>query len=242
MTRTRVAFQGEPGAFSEDAIDAFFAGLAESVPCRDVATVGASVESGAADYGLVPIENSIAGSVVATYDLLATSALVVVGEVVRPIRHMVFGLPGASLDAIRRVESHPVALAQCTRFLSQHPDIEAVAAHDTAGAARQIAERRDPHVAAIASRRAGAAYGLVVLCNDVHDRADNETRFFVVSRAGPEHPGAKDGSLKTVLVFETANEPGALVDVLVPFAERGVNLTKLESRPAGTPRPCGRLR
>lgn len=232
----RVAFQGELGAFSEEAVQEFFAGAAEPLPRREFRDLGEAVLSGEADYGMLPIENTLAGSVLAAHDVLLASELTVVGEIIRPIRHCLLGLPSASLSHVRRALSHPVALAQCTRFLLAHPEIEAVAAYDTAGAAREVAGRADPTLAAIAGRNAGTRYGLAVLAEDVQDRADNQTRFLVVARPGsPPPPRPRGGRPKTALAVETENRPGALVHVLLPFADRGINLTKLESRPGAEP-------
>ena len=236
----RVAFQGELGAFSEAAVYAFF-GTAEPVPRPDFADVGRAVVDGDTDYGLLPIENTLAGSVVASYDVLATSPLSVVGEVITPIHHCVLGVPGASLELLTSIRSHPVALAQCTRFLQSRPGVRAVAVYDTAGAAKDVAASGDPAIGAIAGRHAAARYGLQILAADVEDRGDNQTRFLVVQRdnAGPaQRPIGRSGhagAMRTTLLVETPNEPGALVRVLTPFADRGVNLSKLESRPTGEP-------
>lgn len=234
----RVAFQGELGAYSEEAVRRFFGAAADPVARRDFRAVGESVLGGEVDFGLLPIENSLAGSVVASYDVLGAMELVAVGEVISPIHHQVLGLPGARLDGIRRILSHPVALAQCNAFFAAHPGVEAVSHYDTAGAAKTVAEGGDPSVGAIAGAAAAERYGLDILARDVEDRADNQTRFLVVTRAGEERPVARAGStsgLKTTLLAETANAPGALVRLLLPFAERGVNLSKLESRPAEQP-------
>lgn len=244
-TRPRVAFQGEPGAFSEEAIFEFFGDRAVPLPCREFRHVGEAVRSGAAEYGLLPIENTLAGAVVGSYDVLADGGLVVIGEVVRPIRHFLLGVPGASIAGLRRVLSHPVALAQCTRFLLAHPGIEAVAVHDTAGAAREVAERGDASVAAIAASGAADRYRLDRIAADLHDRHDNQTRFLVLRRADAPGGGAlpdptsrgpsATGPWKSMLVAEMENRPGALVALLAPFAERSVNLSALECRPGGEP-------
>jgi len=235
----RVAFQGELGAFSEEAVRVFFGREAEPVACREFADVAAAVLRGEADFGLLPVENTLAGSVVAAYDVLATQPLEIVGEVVTPIHHCVLGLPGATLDGLARVRSHPVALAQCTRFLASRPGLQAIAAYDTAGAARDVANGGDPSLGAIAGRGAAERYGLEILAADVEDRPDNQTRFLAIVPRG----AARDGSLpprpgapmKAALLAETANTPGALVGILAPFAARGINLSKLESRPTGEP-------
>lgn len=239
IERPRVAFQGELGAYSEEAVHLFFREGAEPAPRRDFAEVGRAVAGGEVEFGLLPVENSLAGSVVGSYGVLASGELEVVGEVITPIHHCVLGVPGAALGGLARVLSHPVALAQCVRFFGEHPGVEAVAAYDTAGAAKEVAERGDPAVGAIAGRRAAARYGLVVLAEDVEDRSDNQTRFLVVARRGARlpHPSAashREGG-RTSLIVETENRPGALARVLLPFAERGINLSKLESRPAEVP-------
>ncbi|MBI4545681.1 MAG: prephenate dehydratase [Gemmatimonadetes bacterium] len=232
----RVAFQGELGAFSEEAVRLYFGGVVEPVPRREFREVGEAVVSGAVEYGLLPIENTVAGSVVASYDVLGAGELEVVGEVIAPIHHCVLGLPGSSLERLRRILSHPVALAQCSRFLLQHPTIEAVAVYDTAGAAKEVAAAGDPSVAALAGRPAATRYGLVLLAEEVEDRRDNQTRFLVVSRRdGGARPERWRGPCKTALLVETDNRPGALVQVLLPFANREINLSKLESRPGAEP-------
>ncbi|HWV56557.1 MAG TPA: prephenate dehydratase [Longimicrobiales bacterium] len=233
-----VAFQGELGAFSEEAVRRFFGAAADPVPRREFREVGRAVVQGEVDYGLLPIENTLAGSVVGSYDVLATEPLEVIGEVIVPIHHCLLGLPGAKLSEIRRVLSHPVALAQCTRFLMAHPEMDAVAVYDTAGAARDVAERGDPREAAIAGRGAADRYGLEILVENIEDRDDNQTRFLVVSTGGRRLPPGlerPDSPRKTALLVETDNQPGALVQVLLPFANRGVNLAKLESRPGAEP-------
>ena len=262
-SRVTVAFQGELGAFSEEAVRTWFDPGVEPLPCREFREVAERVRTGDARAGLLPVENSLAGSVQPAYDALVEPGLAVVGEVIRPIRHFLLGLPGAELETLRRVISHPVALAQCGTFLSGHPSIEAVAVYDTAGAAREVAEGGDPTVAAIAARRAAERYGLDVLAGDLQDRSDNQTRFLVIRGEGapplpeesrdpatvaepseppPSDPEARDGgtppgaaSWKTALLVETENRPGSLVDILLPMAEEGVNLSKLESRPGPTP-------
>lgn len=236
--RARVAFQGEPGAFSEEAVHTLFGEGAEPVPCRDFADVGDAVCAGSVDAGLLPVENSVAGTVTGSYDVLATRDLDVIGEVVRPIRHFLLGVAGASLAAVTRASSHPVALAQCTRFLRAQPGLEAVAVYDTAAAARDVAALRDPTHAAVAGLGAATRYGLIVLAADIQDRADNQTRFVGVVRPGATRPALRtrdSTARKTMLVAETPNRPGALVALLAPFAENAVNLTKIESRPAETP-------
>lgn len=234
----RVAFQGELGAFSEEAVRALYGEAATPVPLREFRNVGEAVAEGRVEAAVLPVENSIAGSVGASYDVLLSLPLRVVGEVVRPIRHCLLGVPGATPEGVRRAESHPVALAQCTEFLRARPGIEAVAVYDTAGAARQVADAGDTGVAAIASRLAGERYGLEVLAADIQDRDDNQTRFYAVvaEGAGAEAEAEAEGTeRKTALVLETRNRPGALVAVLQSFAAHDINLTKLESRPGAEP-------
>lgn len=236
---TGVAFQGELGAFSEEAVRRFFGEEVEPIPQRDFADVGRAVMTGEVECGVLPIENTLAGSVVGSYDVLACNDLMVVGEVITPIHHCVLGIPGANLEQLSRVLSHPVALAQCTRFLQACPGMEAMAFYDTAGAAREIARNGDPAVGAIAGQRAAERYGLEILAANVEDRSDNQTRFLVIARDGrarlsrpvADHQEAS----KTTLLVDAPNTPGALVRILSPFAERGINLSKLESRPAGEP-------
>jgi prephenate dehydratase len=231
-------FQGERGAYSEDAIVAYWGEAAEPVPARDCASVARAVESGATDFGLLPIENTLAGSVVATYDALTEAeGVVVVGEVVLPIHHCLLAPTGATLRSLASVESHPVALAQCRRFLDEHPHLEARAAYDTAGAALAVAGAGDASRAAIASGAAAERFGLVVLATDIEDRRDNQTRFLVLARPGGDRGASlpHDAPARTALLATTENVPGALLRVLQPLADAGLNLSKLESRPAGTP-------
>jgi len=232
--RPRVAFQGDHGAYSEEAVAVHWRGEASAIPSRECADVAAAVERGAAEYGLLPIENTLAGSVAATYDALAEAAgVVVVGEVVLPIHHCLLALPGATLESLTVVESHPIALAQCRRFLARHPQLEAYPAYDTAGAARQVAARGDARHAAIASRAAAAHFGLAVLATSIEDRPDNRTRFLAVACEPAVLPGGVPA--RTALLATTENVPGALLRLLEPVAGAGLNLSTIESRPTGTP-------
>jgi prephenate dehydratase len=232
-----VAFQGERGAFSEEALLTHFGGRAAPLPRRDFRGVGEAVLAGEADFGILPVENTLAGSVQGSHDVLAGGGLRIVGEIVLRIRLHLLGLPGAREDRLRRILSHPVALAQCTRYLRAHPRAEAVAVHDTAGAAQEVARTADPEVAAVAPRAAAERYGLTVLASDLQDRADNQTRFYLVRRDGadglPEPEGG--GAYRTVVLLELQDRPGALLAVLGPFASRGIDLSRIESRPARTP-------
>ena len=239
MNGLTVAFQGALGAFSEDAARTWFGDGIKPVPCREFREVGEALRSGRARAGLLPAENSLAGTVQPAYDVLTAPGLTVVGEVIRPIRHCLLGLPGSTKDGLRRVISHPVALAQCGEFLARLRGVEAVAVYDTAGAAREVAEGSDTKLAAIASSRAAERYGLRVLATDLQDRSDNQTRFLVVRREteAPLPPETRGGEYgwKTALLVEVENRPGSLVDILLPLAREGVNLSKLESRPGATP-------
>jgi prephenate dehydratase len=229
----RIAFQGELGAFSEEAIRNIDP-EATAVPCRDFIDVAQAVESGDADAGMLPIENTLAGSVVGSYDALtACESLHVIAETVVEIHHCVVAPRGASLDALATVESHPVALAQCTRWLRAHPSITVRAAYDTAGAARDIATGGDASAAAIAGRGAAARYDLDILAADIEDRSDNQTRFLMVARTPRALvPGTP---ARTALLVTTPNVPGALLRVLGPLAAHEINMSKLESRPADEP-------
>ncbi|MBI4421083.1 MAG: prephenate dehydratase, partial [Gemmatimonadetes bacterium] len=233
----RVAFQGELGAYSEDAVRLFFGAEAVPVPQREFRDVGRAVAAGDGDYGALPIENTLAGGVGGSYDVLAVEELEVVGEGVVPIHHCVLGVAGSQLGGLRRVLSHPVALVQCARFFEAHPGIEAVAVYDTAGAAREVARLAEPATAALASRGAAERYRLALLATDVEDRPDNQTRFLVVGRRGAPRPRApwRTNGRRTAVILETANQPGSLARALLAFAERGINLSKLESRPTGEP-------
>jgi prephenate dehydratase len=230
----RVAFQGELGAYSEEAVVRACGPDVEAIPCRENRDVVRAVADAAVDLGVLPLENTLAGTVTASYDAIASDTGVhAVGEVVIPIHHCVLGVQGSALGRLRVVESHPVALAQCSDFLTRHSWIEVRAAYDTAGAAREVARAGDPTRGAIAGQPAATRYGLTVLAADIEDRSDNQTRFVVLARAPAPLP---DGApAKTILILSTPNRPGALVHVLAPLAEHGLNLTKLESRPTGEP-------
>ena len=222
----KVAYQGEPGAYSERALGSVFHD-AEPLPCETVRLVFSRVTSGEAGFGVVPMENSQAGSVNETYDLLQhTSLLKIVGEVVVRVDHALLGVPGARLEEIRRARSHWQALAQCEEFLSSMR-IEPVPVHDTAGAARQIVESGAREDGAIASVEAGSRYGLAVLAERIQTEKENFTKFAII---GTSDPGLGEHD-KTSLVLAVLDKPGSLLGALQPFAERGVNLHKLESRP-----------
>lgn len=221
-----VAFQGERGAYSEEAVYARF-GPVPVLPCRTMPDVFAAVERGQACRALVPVENSVAGSINETYDLLLHHDLLIQGEVILRVNHCLLALPGQSLADIRRVYSHPQALAQCEHYLHRL-GVETVAVYDTAGSARQVREKGLKGCAAVASRQAATIYGLDVLAEGIQSHKDNFTRFYVIGREEAQ----KGKRNKTVLVLSTAHRPGALFWCLGAFACRQVNLLKLESRPS----------
>ncbi|OFW15591.1 MAG: hypothetical protein A3F69_00795 [Acidobacteria bacterium RIFCSPLOWO2_12_FULL_66_10] len=222
----KIAYQGEPGAFSEAASHRVDPD-AELVPCRSFEDVFDAVDAGTASYGVVPIENSIGGSIHRNYDLLLAHDLPIVAEVELPVVHHLLALPGATLDGLQRVYSHPQGLAQCERFLRTLNGVDIVATYDTAGSAKMVADSGRLDAGAIASARAGEVFGLTSLAASVQDFDDNVTRFLVVGRQ-PLRNAVAD---KTSIVFTLANEPGSLFKALSVFALRDVDLTKLESRP-----------
>ncbi len=222
----KIAYQGEPGAFSE-AASRQVAVSAELLPCKAFEDVFAAVDSGRVDYGVLPIENSIGGSIHRNFDLLLEHQLPIVGEVEVPVVHHLLALPGTQLEDIKRVYSHPQALAQCDRFLRTLTGVEITATYDTAGSAKMIADQQMTEAAAIASARAGELFGLEPIRSSIQDYDSNTTRFLVVGRT-PLSDAAAD---KTTIVFTLSNEAGALFKALAAIALRGIDLTKLESRP-----------
>jgi len=228
MTIKRIAFQGEPGAYSEEALF-LLAPDAQSQPYREFRDVAQAVLEHRAELGLLPIENSLVGSIATNFDLIAESALAIVGEVVSAVHHCLLGVPGAQRAALRRVLSHPVALAQCERFLRELLGVEVVAFYDTAGAAGEVARRKDTSLGAVAGVLAARRYGLEVLAERIEDEPHNQTRFLLVARDATPPPA--DVPAKTTLRLKLPHRPGTLARALAPFAEAGLNLTKLESRP-----------
>jgi prephenate dehydratase len=222
----KIAYQGEPGAFSEAAAQRVDA-AAQLMACRSFEEVFDAVDAGPASYGVVPIENSIGGSIHRNYDLLLGHELTIVGEIELPVVHHLLACPGATLDRLKRVYSHPQGLAQCERFLRTLKGVEVVATYDTAGSAKMVADAGQRDAAAIASARAGEVFGLTPLASSIQDFDDNITRFLVIGR----RPFPNCVPDKTTIVFTVPNEPGALFKALSVFALRGVDLTKLESRP-----------
>ncbi len=237
---TTVAYQGEPGAFGEEAVIGWFGDDATPMPMPTFSAVCAAVDDGSADAGVLPLENSLAGTVGDALDALADGDLRVVGELLLPIRHQLLVLPGVRVDEVRRVSSHWQALAQCERFLADR-SWEVVPAADTAGAARELASRGERGAAAIASARAAERYGLEIAAPDIQDAAHNMTRFAVLRRedgdgidpAGSLAPPS-DAARETLITFETGHTPGDLYRALGSLADAGINLSRIESRPSGS--------
>jgi prephenate dehydratase len=224
----KIAIQGEPGSFSHEAALKLVPG-AEIVPCALSADVFAALTEAKVDAAVIPIENSLAGSVLEHFDLLLAHDVKVDRETLVRIRHNFIVVPGADINKIDRVYSHPVALAQCRRFLAEHRAMRASAFYDTAGSVKHIMEQNDMQAAAIASEAAAKYFGAQVLMAGIEDNPENYTRFFLVRRR-PESE-ADAGANKISLAFSVENRPGSLVDVLNELAALGTNLTKIESRP-----------
>lgn len=227
----RVAFQGEPGAFSEAAAVQLLGYGITTVPRATFDAAFHAIGEGAADALLAPVENSLAGSVVRVYDLLLESRLAIVAETILPIEMQLIALPNASLEDIRSVASHPMALAQCERFFAAHPQWKRVPAEDTAGSVREMLARGDKSCAAIAGRRAAEHYHAVILAERIQDNSENFTRFVLLV---PEKEAAgylSAAARKISIAMRLAHRPGALLASLEPFAKHGVNLLKIESRP-----------
>lgn len=224
----RIAIQGEPGSFSHEAAQKAVP-EATILPCTLSPEVFAAVMEGAADAAVIPIENSLAGSVVEHYDLLLAHDVGIESEWLLRIRHNLIGVPGTDLRRVRQAYSHPVALAQCRRFFLEHPGIDAAPFYDTAGSVKQMVELRDAGIAAIASAQAARHYGGTILLEGIEDNAENFTRFFLIRRRDRLEPAADPD--KVSLAFAVENRPGTLVSALEIFAGMGTNLTRLESRP-----------
>ena len=223
---TKVAFQGAAGAYSQQAIQQAFGDEVESVPCETFADIFFAVENREANYGMLPIENAVAGSVARSYELLMEHDVRIYSEVILRVRHMLMAPPGTKLSEITKVRSHPQALAQCQRYLVRHGLTPEVAI-DTAASARELAENPTPGTAVIASELAAELFGLEIIDRNIEDYPFNYTRFFVLALVSP--PRAQRS--KTSLVFTTPHQPGALYACLGEFAQRSINLTKIESRP-----------
>jgi len=256
----RVAFQGEHGAFSEAAAIQLLGENIATVPRVTFDSAFRAIDEGAADALLAPVENTLAGSVVRVYDLLVESNLQIVAETILPIEHHLIGCPGATLEGLRSVASHPMALAQCERFFLLHPDLKRVPAEDTAGSVRDALAKGDKTAAGIAGGRAAVRYGGVILAESIQDNRENFTRFVLLMPKPPDPPSGIDPNLiwqpypssgklfhdlrrrqeaesnapltfKISMALRLAHRPGALLRALEPFAKRGINLLKIESRP-----------
>ncbi|HUI34755.1 MAG TPA: prephenate dehydratase [Stellaceae bacterium] len=220
-----IAFQGAPGAYSDLACRHVFPRM-KTLPCPGFEDAFAAVREGKAALGMIPIENSVAGRVADIHHLMPDSGLYIIGEHFEPVHHHLLVLPGTSLKQIKTVRSHVHALGQCRKFLRKHK-LTAVVAADTAGAAAELAERRDSSVAAIASELAGQIYGLESLARNIEDAAHNTTRFLIMSPTEKRAPRGKP--TVTTFVFNVRNVPAALYKALGGFATNAVNMTKLES-------------
>ena len=223
----QIAYSGVPGAFSESAVVGFFGEDCERVHFKTFEEVFASVASGQAKYGVVPVENSSSGSINTVYDLMGQYACHIVGEQLVRVEHCLLGLPGAAIEDITTVYSHEQGFAQCPAFLGKHPDWVTTPYFNTAIAAKHVAELGDKRCAAIASRLAARHYGLEILAPDIHSFGGNHTRFIVVS-SSPTSIGAPD---KATITFAVRHERGTLMRALSSFVAMGMNLTHIESRP-----------
>jgi len=221
-----VAFQGEIGAYSEEAAFQFFGSATNLKPCESLDEVFKAVEKDEVQFGVVPAENSLEGSISQTYDLLLDTNLVVCGEIELRVVHCLISVPKARMDSIQRVYSHPQALGQCKAFL-KHLNCELIPTYDTAGSVKIIKERGTTDGGAIASARAAEIYEMKVLAKEIEDNPNNFTRFFILSK----QDAPPTGNDKTSIVFSVRHKPGALYESLKELASRNINLTKIESRP-----------
>jgi len=222
----KVAFQGEHGAYSEEAILLHFGESAEPIPCPDLKDVFDAVEQREADIGLVPVENTLEGSIVQTYTLLLESVLTVQAEVILRVVHCLIANPGVSMSDIRSVYSHPQALGQCRSFLEKH-SFKALPTYDTAGSVKMLKDNKLRDTAAIAGKRAAEVYQMSVLAKGIETHPENYTRFLILGH-DDQTPTGRD---RTSIVFSIDHKPGSLFQALRSFAQRGINLTKIESRP-----------
>jgi prephenate dehydratase len=230
----RIAFQGERGAFSEAAARQLLGSNIQTVACRTFEEMFAAVSSGAADAAAAPIENSLAGSVHKNYDLLMEHDLTIIGETNVRIIHHLIAPRGVSLSQLLRVHSHPVALAQCERFLRANPQLEVCPAYDTAGSVKMIVNGNTGEDAAIAGSTAAEVYGAGIIAESIEDNPQNFTRFLLLcrpDRAAGIKTTVKADQRKTSIVFRVANKPGGLFRSLAAFALRDIDLAKIESRP-----------
>lgn len=221
-----VAFQGIPGAYSEQALRQHFGESVDIFPCRNFSELFEAIQTQKVKYGVLPVENALAGAVSQAYELLLDHDLRIQAEIILHVHHALLALPGTKQEAIKSVRSHPQALAQCEKFLKRH-QIEPIPAYDTAGSAKIIAEEKPEATGALASTLAAKLYNLDILAEEIEDVPFNYTRFFVLGHGDPPRGPYN----KTSLVFATRHHPSALYDCLGDFAKHGLNLTKIESRP-----------
>jgi prephenate dehydratase len=227
------AYQGAPGAYSEEAAQALLGSEARLMPCATLEQTFEAVEDGRANHAVVPVENAASGTVPMVYELLLAHNLVATGETTINIDYVLVAPPGTTRGTIKRVLSHPLALSQCADFFRQNRNIEAVSVFDTAGAVRMARDNGDGKTAAIASRRAAALYGAEVLQEHIQDLRNNWNRFLLLSH--PAHAPAVDAPRKALVACQLRHQPGALVTALQPIAAHGLSITKIEGRPiAGT--------
>jgi prephenate dehydratase len=224
----KVAIQGERGSFSHEAALTLVP-KADIAPCETAADVLRALDGSAVDAAVIPVENSLAGSVIDFYDLFFEHEFAIERELQMRIRHNLIAAPGTKLETLRQVLSHPVALAQCREFFAAHPNLKATSFYDTAGSVQHIMRENKPEIAAIASKQAAAEYGAEILQEGIEDRAGSYTRFWLIRRRGSVPTDATPSKLS--LVFSLENRPGALLQALGTFAARRLNLTKIESRP-----------
>jgi prephenate dehydratase len=226
-----VSFQGERGAFSQVAVQQLLGPNVEVVPCQRFEEVFRTLAEGAVDAAVIPIENTLHGSVHENYDHLVNFELPIRAETNVRVSHSLIACPGVSFEQVRRVYSHPVALNQCTKFFHDYPELERVPFYDTAGSVKMLMEQLPADAAAIASSVAADIYGATVLMTGIEDDPSNFTRFFLLEPAGTAARISDKAECKTSLVFQTRNVPGALFRCLSAFALRDISCTKIESRP-----------
>ena len=230
----RIAFQGELGAFSEEAIQQLWGGDVELMPQREFRDVVAELANGRVDRAVLPIENTIVGSVQKSHDAIdSTPGVFAIAETVVAVHHCLLGPPGAKFDQVKDVFSHAVALSQCSAFFREHKQLTVHAVYDTAGAAVDVANLADPQYAAVASRNSAKRYQLEILAADIEDRSDNQTRFLALARAPQALPAGTPA--RTMLLLTTEDVPGALLSALSPLARHRVNVRRIETRPTGEP-------
>ena len=222
----KIAFQGERGAYSENAIYTFFGEDVQVEPRKDLREVFESVINQESEFGVVPIENSLEGSVNQTYDLFLTHNLKVRGEIIIRISHCLIANPGTTIESVKTVYSHPQALAQSRKFL-ENRKFNLIPTYDTAGSVKMLKEKALKNAAAIASEKAAKIYNMAILAREIEDNQTNYTRFFVISK----EDSPKTGKDKTSIIFAASHIPGSLYSTLEEFAKRRLNLTKIESRP-----------